>query len=417
MWGGGPPVRPEGKRRMRTGTNLLWLGDLNQSRVLDAVRRSDRVSRVELAERTGLTAQTVSNIVRRLLESGLVLEDGRATSRGGKPATMLRLNAGAYYAVGMHIDPASTTLVVTDLAGRVVARSRRRTPSAQGPRRVIDALSRSVGAIVEKAGIPDRVLGLGVATPGPIDTSGGAVTPPNLPGWRSVPLREALEEGTGLEVVIDNDATAATIGERWSGGERRSSDMAFVYVGTGVGGGLVLDGRVYRGSTWNAAEIGHLTVDPRGPHCPCGNRGCLETYIAPHAVAADAARRRGEDGADFERGQARTVAAYRRVCREARAGDPVALEVVGDAARRLGEAGTALLNVVDVPLVVLGGWGMSHIGDRYGEALRAAVSKRSIARSMREVRVEPSLINEDVGAIGAAALVLHAAYSPQVNGV
>lgn len=402
---------------MGTSTNLLWLGGLNQSRVLDAVRRSDGVSRVELAEQTGLTAQTVSNIVRRLLEDGLVLEDGRATSRGGKPATVLRLNAGAYYAVGMHIDPASTTLVVTDLAGQVVARARRRTPSSQGPRRVIDALSRSVRAIVAQASVPDRILGLGVATPGPLGTGGGAVTPPHLPGWRSVPLREALAEGTGLEVVIDNDATAATIGERWAGGQERSSDMAFVYVGTGVGGGLVLDGRVYRGGSLNAGEIGHVTVDPRGPSCPCGNRGCLETYIAPHAVAADAARRRGEGSVDFQRGQARTVAAYRRVCREAQAGDPVALEVVGAAGRRLGEAATTLLNLVDVPLVVLGGWGMSHVGDLYGAELLSAVSERSIARSMRRVRVETSSIGEDVGAIGAASLVLHSAYSPKVTSV
>ncbi|WP_067597445.1 ROK family transcriptional regulator [Nocardiopsis listeri] len=402
---------------MRTSTNLLWLGDLNQSRVLDAVRRSDGVSRVELAERTGLTAQTVSNIVRRLLEDGLVLEDGRALSRGGKPATMLRLNAGAYYAVGMHIDPASTTLVVTDLAGRVVARSRRRTPSAQGPRRVIDALSRSVRAIVADSPAPDRVLGLGVATPGPIDRSASAVTPPHLPGWRSVPLREDLSERTGLAVVIDNDATAATIGERWAGGAERSEDMAFVYVGTGIGGGLVLDGDVYRGGTFNAAEIGHVTVDPRGPDCPCGDRGCLETYTAPHAVATEAARRRGEDRADYGRGQARTVAAYRKVCREARAGDPVAAAVVGEAGRRLGDAAVTLLNLVDVPVVVLGGWGMSHIGALYARALDRAVAERTIARGVRRVRVEPSLIGEDVGAIGAATLVLHAAYSPKFTAV
>ncbi|MEU0491152.1 ROK family transcriptional regulator [Nocardiopsis sp. NPDC006139] len=398
------------------GTNLAWLGGLNQSRVLDAVRSADGISRVELAAQTGLTAQTVSNIVRRLLEDGLVREDGRATSRGGKRATVLRLNADAYYAVGMHIDPASTTLVVTDLAGHVVARTRRRTPSSQGPGRVIDALCRSVRAIVEEAPAPDRILGLGVATPGPIDTS-GAVTPPHLPGWRSVPLREVLEEGTGLTTVLDNDATAATIGERWAGAERRSSDMAFVYVGTGVGGGFVLGGRVYRGGSGNAAEIGHLVVDPRGPECPCGSRGCLETYLAPHAVAAEAARRRGEDAAAYERGQARTVAAYRRVCREARSGDPVALEVIGEAGRRLGDAGTALLNIIDVPLLVLGGWGVPHVGGLYREALSGAIAERTLARGVRRVRVETSVIGEDAGAIGAASLVLHSSYSPTVGGV
>ncbi|MBB4931178.1 putative NBD/HSP70 family sugar kinase [Lipingzhangella halophila] len=402
---------------MATGTNLLWLGGLNQSRVLEVIRRSDNVSRVELAEQTGLTPQTVSNIVRRLLRDELVLEVGRASSRGGKPATMLRLNATAYYAVGMHLDPATTTLVVTDLSGRVITRMRRRTPSTQGPRRVLDTLVRAVRTIVEQSEVPpSRILGIGVATPGPIDASGGVViTPPNLPGWHAVPVRESLEEETGFEVVIDNDATAATIGERWAGGEKRSADMAFIYIGTGIGGGLVLDGQVYRGSSWNAAEIGHVTVDPQGPDCPCGNRGCLETYLAPHAVAADAARRRGEKVAGLERGRAGAVTAYRRVCREARAGDPVAVQTIKEAGRRLGQAGITLLNIADVPMIVLGGWGISHVGTLYSEALNTAVAERTIARSMRKTQVDVSLTGEDVGAIGAASLVLHTAYSPRVN--
>lgn len=155
---------------MLTGTNLLWLGDFNQSLVLNEIRSGESISRVELAERTGLTAQTVSNIVRRLLDAGLVLEAGRRSSRGGKRATMLRLNAESCYAVGVHIDPARTTIVVTDLRGRVVTRVRRRTPAVRGPGRVIDSLVRAVLQIIERSGAPsERVLGIGVATPGPID--------------------------------------------------------------------------------------------------------------------------------------------------------------------------------------------------------------------------------------------------------
>lgn len=399
---------------MRTRTNLLWLGGLNQSRVLDAIRRTDRISRVEVAEQTGLTPQTVSNIVRRLLEEELVLEAGRGSSRGGKPATLLRLNATAYYAVGMHIDPANTTLVVTDLRGRVIARVRRRTPSAQGPTRMIGSLVGAVRQIVARSQVPpDRILGIGVATPGPIDAGGGfVVDPPNLPGWRTVPLREELEEGTGLPVIIDNDATAATVGERWAGGEQRAADMAFVYIGTGIGGGLVLGGQIYRGTSWNAGELGHISVDPYGVPCPCGSRGCLETYLAPHAVAADAARRRGQETGELAMGSARAVDSYRQVCRDAQAGEENALAAVHAAGARLGQAAVALLNVVDVPLIVLGGWGISHIGPSYATALAEAAEERTIARAVRKVRVETSLIGEDVGAIGAASLVLYTAYSP-----
>jgi predicted NBD/HSP70 family sugar kinase len=402
---------------MHTGTNLLWLGDLNQSRVLDAIRRAETISRVELAEQTGLTAQSVSNIVRRLLDADLVLEAGRRSSRGGKPATMLRLNATAYYAVGMHIDPATTTVVVTDLRGQVIARARRSTPSAQGPSRVIDSLVRGVRQIVERSGVPvDRLLGLGVATPGPIDAGGGFVMePPNLPGWHTVPLREALAEGTELPVTIDNDATAATIGERWAGGDRRDADMAFVYIGTGIGGGLVLEGQLYRGTSWNAAEIGHITVDPQGPACPCVSRGCLECYLAPHAVAAEVARRRGESVPELRRGSTRSIEAYRRACKDAERGEEAASGTIRSAGQRLGQAAVTLLNVLDVPLVVLGGWGITHVGPSYAAAVREALEERAIARAVREVRVETSVIGEDAGAIGAASLVLHTTYSPRVS--
>ncbi|WP_046471307.1 ROK family transcriptional regulator [Allosalinactinospora lopnorensis] len=402
---------------MGMGTNLLWLGDLNQSRVLDAIRRADSISRVELAEQTGLTPQSVSNIVRRLLEAELVLEAGRRSSRGGKRATMLRLNATAYYAVGMHIDPASTTLVVTDLRGRVIERSHRRTPSGHGPARVIDSLVETVRRTVRSSRVPaDRILGLGVATPGPIDAGGGfVVEPPNLPGWHRVPLQEELESATGLPVIIDNDATAATIGERWSGGDQRSGDMAFVYFGTGIGGGLVLGDQLYRGTSWNAGEVGHITVDAQGRLCPCGSRGCLELYLAPHAVVAEAARRRGEAVPDLPRRSAMAIESYDRLCRDAEAGDEIAVATVREAASRLGQAAVSLLNVVDVPLIVLGGWGISHVGPIYQEALREAGDERTIARAMRKVRVETSLIGDDAGAIGAASLVLYTTYSPRVS--
>ncbi|PSK91366.1 putative NBD/HSP70 family sugar kinase [Murinocardiopsis flavida] len=403
---------------MLTGTNLLWLGDFNQSLVLNEIRSKESISRVELAERTGLTAQTVSNIVRRLLDAGLVLEAGRRSSRGGKRATMLRLNAESCYAVGLHIDPARTTLVVTDLRGRVVTRVSRRTPAARGPGRVIGALVRAVHQIVERSGVPaDRVLGIGVATPGPIDPGGGLVVePPNLPGWHSVPLRESLESGTGLPVVLDNDATAATIGERWAGGEARSADMAFLYFGTGIGGGLVLGGRPYRGISKNAGEFGHITVVVGGRECRCGNRGCLETYLSPHAIIDDAARRRGEEPPRLPRGSAATVEYYGRVCRAAAAGEEDALAVIEAAADHLGHAVVTLTNILDVPMVVLGGWGISGIGDLYRRAVTEAAATQPIARAMRKTRVELSITGDDAAAVGAASMVLHTTYAPRFGG-
>ncbi|PRX97078.1 ROK family transcriptional regulator [Allonocardiopsis opalescens] len=403
---------------MLTGANLPRIGDFNQHIVLDVIRRSDGVSRVDLARETGLTAQTVSNIVRRLLDQDLVSEGGRRSSRGGKPATLLRLNASAYYAVGVHIDPARTTFVLTDLSGTVVARSRRRTSFRQGPERSIRALVSAIERMVERSQVPeDRLLGVGVATPGPIDRERGLVVePPNLPGWHVVPLRESLLAGTGLPVVIDNDATAAAIGERWAGGAARAGGFAFVYFGTGIGGGLVLGDQLYRGVSWNAGELGHMVVEPGGRACVCGNRGCLETYVSPRAMVLDAARLRGEEPPPSAPGGAAVMEHYGRLCRAAVAEEPVALRVVREAARRLGEAAVTLVNVLDVPQIVLGGTGIEHIGAHFAERIAAEVAARTIAREVREVGVELSVIGPDAGAIGAASLVLHEAYFPSLGG-
>jgi predicted NBD/HSP70 family sugar kinase len=410
--------------RQHVGTNLPKVGSYNQNVVLDAIRSSGAISRVELAEQTGLTPQTISVIVRRLLTDGLVREDGArppaGPSGGGKPRTTLRVEPTAGYAVGLHFDPGEIRAVLVDLAGTVLAESRRAVPAPVRPDEAIALMGRAVRKVVREARVPQRrMLGVGLACPGPIDQELGLVLyPPRLAGWDRVPLAAMLEKNTGFPVTMDNDATAAAIGERWSGVAKNIGNFIYLYMGTGIGGGLFLSNQVYRGAFRNAAEIGHITVEPDGPECYCGNRGCLEAVACPAAMVADAHRllAEGGDGALAE-AYARNpeTVDHEAVCVAAAAGDRLARSVLDRAIRHLSDAAVTVTNVLDVELLVLGGPALGAVGGLYREALAEALARRPIARHVHQVSVSLSPAGGGAAAVGAASLVFHHAFAPQLT--
>jgi predicted NBD/HSP70 family sugar kinase len=386
------------------------MGSYNRNVVLDAIRESDGVSRVELAARTGLTPQTVSNIVRRLIADRLVIETGQVQGEMGKPRTVLRVNVEANYAVGVHIDPLAVTCVVVDLSGRVVSRVVRRPRPGSKPGTVVNHVVRGVETAIEKSGA-DRsvVVGVGIASPGAIDASSGEVLgPPNLPGWGRVPLRDAVADRLGLPVILDNDATAAAMGERWVGGASRAGSLAFIYLGTGIGCGLILNDQVFRGSSGNAGELGHVSIDLGGRECHCGNTGCLEAYIAPAAISAELASARGGAATDAQP----DWADFARAVEE---GDLRVEQAVATAEDRLADALVGLVNVLDVPRVVIGGRGLGRLAERFSAAAQDRINTRTLARDARQVEVVSSVVGESVGAIGAASLVLHSSYAPHLS--
>lgn len=401
---------------MRRGTNLPWVRDYNQGVVLEAIRLGGGVSRVEIACKTGLTAQTVSNIVRRLLTEGLVVE-GERPFNGGQRRVPLSVNREARSAVGVQIDVDETAIVVLDLGGHVVLRRRCATDPGHRPLDVIRRIAEEVGAVLDEAGTQrQNVLGIGVACPGPLDHLTGVVfSPPNLPGWDRVPLAEALSEWTGYPVIVDNDATAAAIGERWSGGARGARNFAFVYVGVGIGAGLFLEDHVFRGATSNAGEFGHITLDPEGPPCHCGSRGCVEALCAPGRVVSAVGRRIRAGESSVLAG--RDEYAFADICRAALDGDALAGNEVRRAAYHLGCGAVSLVNLLDLELVVLGSKVLGIVAELYRGEIERAVTERTMASGLRRVRVELSRAGEDAAAVGAASLVMHTAFAPRQAGL
>ncbi|MEV8511889.1 ROK family transcriptional regulator [Dactylosporangium sp. NPDC051484] len=388
--------------------------------VLDQIQLADGTSRVEIAELTGLTPQTVSGIVRRLIDEGIVREDGARSSSGGKPRTVLRINADAGRAVGLHFDPVELACVVVDLLGRPLVTKRRPTPPSIDPAGATAAMAGLVEEVLAQAGVGrDQVLGVGLATPGPIDQSlGEVISPPQLSDWTRVPLKQMVADATGLPVTLDNDATAAAIGERWAGAGRGVANFAYFFLGTGVGGGLVLGHQVHHGGSMNAAEFGHTSVTQSGPPCYCGNRGCLEGYINPAALVADAHRRlaAGTESALTRafRKDPSTVD-HGALCRAAAAGDELASGVIGRAAEHLATVAVNVVNIVDVELIILGGHGIRHVESQFRQAVLRALGERAIARRIRRVDVALSPLGDDAAVVGGATLVLHSTFSPQVS--
>ncbi|WP_078910908.1 ROK family transcriptional regulator [Streptomyces sp. NRRL WC-3742] len=254
--------------------NLSLLRDRNDAAVLSAVRAhaGTGISRVELAERTRLTAQAISKITGRLLEDGLLTEAGRERVAGqtGKPRTLLRLVPRARFAFGAQLGRGELRLIQVDLTGAVTAEAETAVDPDAEPGAVLDRLAAMVHELIAGSG-DERVLGLGVACPGPLDARDGVLHQvTGMPRWHGLRLREEMERRTDLPVIVEKNTTAGVL--RSPGPD----DRAFVYVGDGVGAGLVLGGRVHRGARTNAGEFGHQCIDPAGPRCACGARGCLE---------------------------------------------------------------------------------------------------------------------------------------------
>ncbi|MFC6159656.1 ROK family transcriptional regulator [Kribbella jiaozuonensis] len=396
---------------VRRGTNLDRVGGFNDAVVLDAIRRSEQLSRVELAEATGLSGQAISNIARRLLDAGLVREAGRLRGVGlGKPRTLLELEPTGQYAVGVHLDPSVVTVVLLDLTGEVVAR-RPVDQYADDPDVLIDGIAKTIEEVIAASGAPrDRVTGVGIAAPGPIDVERGVVVdPPNLSAWHLVPLRDELRERTGLPIVLDKDVTAAASAEKWAG---QGGSFLFFYLGTGVGAGLVIGDEIVRGSSSNVGEIGHVIVDPDGPVCYCGRRGCVgETsqprYLVQQAVAAGVLAQ----GIDIEDRPA-VDAAFAQLCASAADGPGAAREIIVALAWRIAKVVEDVANLLDLERVVFGGPHWEQLAPVLGDAVRDALDDRFLVRAVHPFEVAGTALGQDVGAIGAASLVLDQTFSP-----
>lgn len=315
------------------------------------------------------------------------------------------------YIVG--VDLGGTNIVVGAMpedGARQLAVRTSSTHAELGAEAVVDRIASMVSEVVadvmqtEKASKSD-FLGVGVGAPGPLDRERGmVVVAPNL-GWRDFPLRDSISDRVGLPVALDNDANCATMGEWWQGAARGARNVVGITIGTGIGGGLILDGVLYHGSSDVAGEIGHTTIDSTGRYCRCGNYGCLEAYASGPAIALRAREALERDEVSMLRrmvgGRLDELTAA-TVYAAANAGDSLALEVVRDTARFLGTGIGNLLNILNPDVVVITG-GVTQAGEPLFEPLRAEVKRRAFRPAVDACRIVMGSLRSSAGMVGAVA--------------
>lgn len=385
--------------------------------VLDLIRSKGPISRVELAESTGLTQATMSNVVRQLLIDGLVIDSGRGESTGGKPRVLLSINPTARFGIGIQVGADSLTYVVTDLNGEVVGRTRTRGVHRSEPEIAIDLIGLAVHTLLLDLGIAEeRVVGIGLVAPGPLDLEAGTIlAPPTLDEWVNFPIRDRLGAATGLPVVLDNDATAAAIGEYWGGAVAGAAAHCSVYMGAGIGAGIVFHGSVYRGASSNAGELGQVWIETLGAATP---RSTVEQLAGPAGVAARAraAIAAGRAASFALSGDADPFGDFAVISTAAVHGDPLALELVNESARYLAGAVVSMANILDLDSIVLCGPSFAIAGSLYLIAVRDRMAQDFFARTRHSVRISLSAQMSDAAAVGGAALVLQQKLSPRAIG-
>lgn len=404
------------------GAGLRTMRELNRLLVLNCIREKGPIARVAIARRTGLSRTTVSSIVDALLEEGLAREGGAISAApvGGRRAIEVHFNESAGYVLGIDLGRSHCTVIATDLAARVLERRSFACDTDRGPTVCLEEIVGEVRGFARDHGIPwNRVLGVSLGIPGPLDAERRAlVNPPRMPGWDGVDVRDLLRRELRAPAYVENDANLGALGESRFGAGRGVSDFAYVKVGTGIGCGLVIGGVVYRGSRGSAGELGHMTVDGDGPLCDCGNRGCLEAVTGAPAILADAlhgtslARRHGDS--PYDDADQPTLPAHADIAdvvEAALGGNAACRAAVERAGELIGVALAGLVNLFNPSLILFDG-GVTRAGEILIAPVRDAIAARSLSAASRNLRIEPAALGDNAIALGAVAYVLDAAFGP-----
>ncbi|GAA3277979.1 transcriptional regulator [Streptomyces lavendulae subsp. lavendulae] len=378
---------------MQTPGSQSSLHRANLERVVRAVRLAGSLTQAEIARTTGLSAATVSNIVRELKEGGTV--EVTDTSAGGRRARSVSLSGDAGIVIGVDFGHTHLRVAVGNLAHQVLAEE---TEPLDVDASWVDGFDRAealVGRLIEGVGVGrDKVIGVGLGVPGPIDVESGTLgSTAILPGWAGINPRKELSQRLGVPVYVDNDANLGALGELVWGSGRGVKDLAYIKVASGVGAGLVINGQIYRGPGGTAGEIGHITLDESGPVCRCGNRGCLETFAAARYVLP---LLQGSHGPELT---------MERVVELAREGDPGCRRVISDVGRHVGSGVASLCNLLNPSRVVLGG-SLAEAGELVLAPIRESVGRYAIPSAARQLSVLTGSLGGRAEVLGALALVL-----------
>ncbi|MFF3669153.1 ROK family transcriptional regulator [Microtetraspora malaysiensis] len=382
----------------------------HQAMLLRLLREGGR-SRAELGDVVDLSRSKLNVELDRLIELGLVEPDGLAESRGGRRSGKVRLSRQTRFA-GIDIGATSVDVAVTDGELNVLGHLSEPCDIREGPAVVLDRAVTLLGKLREQ-GLYSQLHGAGIGLPGPVSFPEGVpVVPPIMPGWDRYPVREAVSEELGCPALVDNDVNIMALGELHAGLARQVGDFLLVKIGTGVGCGIVVDGKIYRGVSGSAGDIGHIRVDDDGPICACGNSGCLEAYFGGAALAREATAVARSGGSPYlaERLAAAGELTAQDVAVAAAQGDAAAIQIIRDGGRRVGQVLASLVSFFNPGLVIIAG-GVARLGHVLLAEIRSVVYRRSLPLATGNLPIVLSELGDAAGIVGATRLISDHVYS------
>jgi glucokinase-like ROK family protein len=365
------------------------------------------ISRAELARRLGLTRSAITTIVSDLMEAGAIRESAKKTGTSGRPRTLLEITPEAGYVAGVDMGATHLRVVISNFGAQVVAEKEITFDITQDPETCLEKTDHLLQELLKEVNLTlSQLSSIGVGVPGPVSSNVGMViAPPIMPGWDRFPIRKTLEKLWGLPISVNNDAELGALGEWAYGAGRNAKDLAYIKVGHGIGAGLLINGQIYRGSTGSAGEIGHLTIDEKGPICTCGNRGCLEALSGGGAIALQAKNAIKEKKNTQLREISTKNISAKDVVFAAQRGDLLAQQIMEEAGEHLGVALAGLINIFNPDMIIVGG-GVAQMGDILLEPIRKTVKERSLLSATTNVRITTALLGRRSSSMGAVAQAL-----------
>lgn len=388
--------------------------------VLDEIRLGRSRSRSELVARTGLSRGVVAQRVGELVDRGLVVEGDPGPSTGGRPPRQIAFRADAGHLLVADLGATSIDVAITTLDGRILAHHDEPAKIADGPEQCLSRVDELFAQLVATTrSVPGPLWGIGIGVPGPVEfRTGRPISPPIMPGWDRYPVRERFAARYHAPVWVDNDVNILALGEWRAGVAAGHDNVVVVKIGTGIGAGIISDGRLHRGAQGSAGDVGHTQVtDDPAVVCRCGNVGCLEALAGGAALAraGEAAAREGRSKflrAALDRAGTITAA---DVAQAASHGDPVAVGLLQSAGRLVGLMLSTVVNFFNPSLIVIGG-GVAQSGDQLLAAIRETVYRRSLPLATRDLLIQRSSLGGLAGVIGASAMVVDQLFSRESIG-
>jgi glucokinase-like ROK family protein len=387
----------------------VWVRRKNRAIILEMLRTNRTLSRAGLAAGSNLNPSTVSSIISELINENLVCETDLVQSATGRPGRLVALNPAGGCSIGVEINVDYVMLVLTDFTANILWRARQDLHPSESQELILERIDALIQQALDQGeALNLRPLGIGVGAPGLVNIrTGNLRLAPNLQ-WKNVPLQEIWTAKFALPVYVENEANAAALGEFYFGAAQGIENFVYLSAGIGLGGGVLLNGKLFRGSSGYASEVGHMSIDPNGELCSCGKRGCLETFVGPRAVVGRV-RKTLETGlisslSGSQNGRSGGLT-FEAVIEAAQAGDPVALAALQEVGRILGIGIANLVNIFNPELVVLGG-ALNLASAILLPAVQQAVRENSLEPSIENLRITPSALGAEACVMGAVALVL-----------